>query len=100
MSIIETFSNSIASAPINKCDKITAMYTPRILWPTYHVGCGKSSETGLLDIYLTTFSESVISEIENLSGSSFFSKFSKIFLDFKNVEKDSGKVFCFRDNSI
>ena len=53
-----------------------------------------------LDIYLTTFSESVISEIQNLWGSSFFSKYSKFNQDFKNAARNSEKVFCFWDNCI
>ena len=53
----------------------------------------QSSETGLLDIYLTTFSECVILEIKKLWGSSFGSKFSKINLDFKNAAKNWEKVF-------
>ena len=51
-----------------------------------------------LDIYLTTFSESVISEIQNLSTSSFFSKYLKVNLDFRNEEKNSEKVFSFSHN--
>ena len=51
-----------------------------------------------LDICLITFSESVISEIQNLWGSSFFSKYSKFKLNFKNVEKNCEKIFCFWDN--
>ena len=42
----------------------------------------------LLDIYLTTFSESVISELQKLLGSSFFSKWLKFNLDFKNAAKN------------
>ena len=53
-----------------------------------------------LEIYLTTFSESVISEIQKLWGSSFFSKWSKLNLDFKSVAKSWEKVFCFSDNCI
>ena len=53
-----------------------------------------------LDIYLTTFSKSVISEIQNLWGSSFFSKCSKFDLVFKNGEKKQEKVFRFWDNCI
>ena len=53
-----------------------------------------------LDIYLTTFSESVISKIQNLGGSSFFKKYLKFNLDFKNAAKNSEKVFCFWDNCI
>ena len=46
-----------------------------------------------LDIYLTTFSESVISEIQKLWRSSFFSKFSKLNLDFENAAKNGEKSF-------
>ena len=53
-----------------------------------------------LDIYLTTFSESVTSKIQNLWGSSVFSKYSKFNLNFKNAAKNSEKVFCFWDNCI
>ena len=53
-----------------------------------------------LDIYVTTFSESVISEIQNLWGSYFVSKYLKFNLNFKNAAKNSEKVFCFWDNCI
>ena len=53
-----------------------------------------------LDIYLTTFSELVISEIKNLLGSSFVSKFPRFDLDFQNAAKNWERVFCFWDNSI
>ena len=53
-----------------------------------------------LDIYLTTFSQSVISEIQKLWRSSFDSKCLKFNTDFKNGAKNSEKVFCFSDNCI
>ena len=53
-----------------------------------------------LDIYMTTFSESVISEIQHLSGSSFCPKYLKLHLDLKNAGKTYGKVFCYWDNFI
>ena len=53
-----------------------------------------------LDIYLTTFSESVTSKIQNLWGSSFDSKCLKFNVDFKNAAKNWEKVFCFWDNCI
>ena len=53
-----------------------------------------------LDIYLTTFSESVNSEIQNLWGSSFVSKYWKFNLDFKNEDKNLKEVFCFWGNCI
>ena len=42
----------------------------------------------LLDIFLTTFLEVVISEIQNLCGSSFFPKDVEFNLDFKNTAKN------------
>ena len=57
-------------------------------------------ETRLLDIYVTNFSESVISEIQMLWGSSFFSKYLKFNLYFKNSAKNWEKVFCFWYNCI
>ena len=53
-----------------------------------------------LDIYLTTFFESVILDIQKRWGSSFFSKYWKFNLDFKNAGKNSEKDFCFWGNSI
>ena len=53
-----------------------------------------------LDIYLTTFSQSVIWETQKLWLSSFASKPSKFNLDFKNVPENSEKVFCLWDNCI
>ena len=53
-----------------------------------------------LGIYLTTFSESVILEIRNLWGLSFFSKRSKFQIDLKNGPKIEKKFFFFCDNCI
>ena len=53
-----------------------------------------------LDIYLIAFSESVISEIQKLRWSSFFSKYSKFKPDFKNWANNSEKIICFWDNCI
>ena len=57
-------------------------------------------ETGLFDIYLTTFSESLISKIQNLWGSSFYSKCLHFNLDVKNAANYKEKVFCFWYNCI
>ena len=53
-----------------------------------------------LDVYLTMFSDSVISEIQKLWGSAFSLKYSKFNLNFKNATKNREKVVCFWDNSI
>ena len=53
-----------------------------------------------LDIYLTTFSESVISEMQILWGSSFDEKYLKFLVDCNNAPKNSEKVFSFWDNYI
>ena len=59
-----------------------------------------SLKRGFLDIYLTTFSESVSSKLQNLWGSSRFSKYWKFILGFKNTAKNGEKLFCFWDNCI
>ena len=53
-----------------------------------------------LEIYLATFPDSVISEIQNLWGSYFFRKRSKFHLRIKNAAKNWEKLFCFWDNCI
>ena len=53
-----------------------------------------------LDIYLTTFSESVSLEIQKLLGSSFFPKNSTFNLNFINAANNSEKFFCFWDICI
>ena len=52
------------------------------------------------DIYLTTFLESLNSEIQNLWRSFFVSKCLQFKLDFKNAFKNWGKVLCFWENCI
>ena len=53
-----------------------------------------------LHIYLTSFLESVISEIQKLWWTNFVSKCSKLNLDFKNSAKNWAKHFCYLDNCI
>ena len=53
-----------------------------------------------LDIYLTTILESVISKIQSLWGSSFFSKSWKFNLDLKNAGENWERDFCLSDNCI
>ena len=65
------------------------MQISTLLGHVYHVA------RDFLDICLTMFSECVISEIQNLSTSSFFSKYLKFKLDFTNAAKHLEKVFCF-----
>ena len=53
-----------------------------------------------LDSYLTTFSESLTSKVQNLWGSSFSSKCLKFKTNFKKAAKNWSNVFCFWDNCI
>ena len=53
-----------------------------------------------LDVYLTTLSETVISEIQNRWGQSFFAKYLKFIVNFKNAPGNWEKVFCFWVNCI
>ena len=63
----------------------------------------ESSETlkrDFLDFHLITFSDSVISKIQNLWGSSFFSESLKFNANFKSGAENREKDFCFRDYCI
>ena len=53
-----------------------------------------------LDVYLTTFSESITLKIQNLRRPFFYSKCLKFKLDFKNASKNWEKAFCFWYNCI
>ena len=53
-----------------------------------------------LDIYPTKFSESVTSKIQNLWGSSFYSKSLIFNLHFKNAAKSRENVFCFASELV
>ena len=60
-----------------------------------------SLQKDFLEIYMTTVSESVISKIENLWGSSFAYKYSKFNLDFVNAAENwQKKNFFHVDNCI
>ena len=48
-----------------------------------------------LDVHLTTFSQSIISEIKNLWGSSFLTKYLKFNLNLRNAAKNWERVFLF-----
>ena len=59
-----------------------------------------SLEREYLDICLTTFSDSLISDIKNLLGSTIFKKFSKFNHVIKNAEKTWENVSYLWDNII
>ena len=54
----------------------------------------------VLDIYLTKFSEAIISEIQNLWGSYFAPNLLKFNLNFKKAAKNKENLFCLWDNCI
>ena len=80
----------------------------KVLWCTFQSSwarlpcCLSESrrKRDFLGIYLTTFSQYVISEIQKLWGSYFSSERSKFQLDVKNAEKKRHKVFSFWNNCI
>ena len=97
MPIRDIFSNSNALKVINKYDKGAVDSVCANLACCSWKGPLKRY---FLDIYLTTFSVSVILEIQNLWESYFVPKCSKCNLDFKNAERNWEKVFFFWDNCI
>ena len=97
MLIRENFSNSICWAVTNESNKATVMQIPRVLGHVLPYCLWKHIvKQDFSDIYLTTFSESVISEIQNLWGPSFFSKCSNFNLDLENGAKNGEKLFLLR----
>ena len=68
MPIIETFSNRHSLAVINKYDQGAVMQISTVLVHVYHVACRTNGllKQGFLDVYLTTFLESVTSKIQEL----------------------------------
>ena len=102
MSKTETFSNSIDLAVINEWAKKKCCHAN---FNSGSAGLPCCLLKGLLqrdflDIYLTTLSEFVILQIQNLWASWFLSKYSKFHLYFINELKNWQKVLCFSDNSI
>ena len=55
MSLGETFSNWIVFARISKYGKGAIVHIPAPIRTIYYVTCQSSSETDILDIYLTPF---------------------------------------------
>ena len=69
--------------------------------PVYHVPRQRVLWNGTFWTYiLPRFLECVISEINQLWGSSFFWKCSKFKVDFENLRKNPEKAFCFWDNYV
>ena len=55
---------------------------------------------GFLGIYVTPLFPVYILETNKIWGSSFFRKYSKLYVDFWNAEKNSKNVFRYLDNCI
>ena len=101
MSIRKTFSKSIALTMINSYDKGVRSRFQKCLDMFTKLLFEKWSETEIfLDMYLTTFLKSVISEIQNIWGSPFFPKCPKFKLVFRNAAKNWEKVFLFWNNYV
>ena len=88
-------------AVINKYGKGAVARIATVIGPVYHVAYGGVLGNKIFHIFiLSRLSESAITEIHRLWGSSFFWKCSKFNVDLRNAEKIWEKVFCFWDNSI
>ena len=86
---------------INKSGKAAVLHIGTVFGPVFHVVCGRVLWNVTLQTFIQSpFSESVISQIYSLWGSSVFWKCSKFNVDYRNAEKNWEKVFCFWDNSI
>ena len=86
---------------ISKYGNSAVVQIATVFEPVYHVACQRIFWNGTFCTHiLPRFPECLISEINQLWGSSFFWKCSKFKVDFENATKNSEKRFCFRDNYV
>ena len=86
---------------INKYGKGAVVQIATLFEPVYHVACGRVLWNAFFQIIIfSPFSESLISEIRRLWGSSIFWKCSKFNVNFRNSKKKWERVCSFWENSI
>ena len=91
-------SNSITLKVINQYRKGAVVKIESVFCCVYHVACREVLPDGSFQTFmLPRLSRWVISEIQKLWGSYFFWICSKFDADLEKAEKNSEKVFCFRD---
>ena len=87
--MISNYGNSVVVQITTLFEQVYHVTRQRVLW------------NGTFCTYiLPRFPECVISEINQLRGSSFFWKYSKFKVDFENATKNWEKAFCFWDNFV
>ena len=86
---------------ISKYGNSAVVQIATVFEPVYHVACQRIFWNGTFCTYiLPRFPECVISEINQLWGSSFFWKCSKFNVDYENSTKNSEKALSFWDNCV
>ena len=80
---------------INKSGKGAVLQIATVFRPIWRVLSKDPLKHGFLVIYLTIFCEAGISRNTSARGSSFFGKFFKFHIDFKNRKKNRQNFFCF-----
>ena len=80
ISLGETFSNWIVFEGINKYGKGAIVHISTLIWTIHYVTFQRSSETDILDIYITTFSG--VPKLKNVWA-------AKIILSLKAFKKES-----------
>ena len=86
---------------VSKYGNSAVVQIATVFEPVYHVACQRIFWNGTFCTYiLPRFPEWLISEINQLWGSSFFWKCSKFNVDFENGRKNLEKGFCFWDNCV
>ena len=97
----QTFSDSITFQMISKYGNSAVFQIATVFEPVYHVACQRVLWNRTFWTYiLPRFPECVISERNQLWGSSFFLKCSKFNADIENATKNWEKAFCFWDNCV
>ena len=86
---------------ISKYGNSAVVQIATVFEAVYHVACQRIFWNGTFCTYiLPRFPDCVISEINQLWGSSLFWKCSKFKVDFENAIKNWEKAFSFGDNCV
>ena len=101
ISLKKTFFDSFTFKMITEYGNGAVVQIATVFGPVYHLAFQRVLFNGTFQAYIQPrFSESLISEIQQLWGSYFFWKCSKFNADSENAKKRREKDFCFCDNCI
>ena len=86
---------------VNEYHKGAVTQISTVLGHVYHVRCRRVVLNGTFQTFIwPRFPSPQFRKYKIYEGHLFFSKYLKFIVDFKNLAKNLGKLFCFWDNCI